>query len=589
MGGDTNGRPVTGGEEDRPRVLVVEDRTRLAETVADTLRSLGFGVAGVLQDGGRALRSTRHDPPDLVLMDVDLSGARDGIETAEAIREIHPEVPVLFFSGRTDEETLERAVRGGGYGYLVKPLTRSRLAAAVRTAVGIRAREARSDDVAPSRPAAADLPVTPAWRDPITGLVGRRQLEGQAEKMVALAERRGEHVAVVLLDVARFGRVNASLGYEVGDRALSRVAERLREAVRDSDALARVGGDEFVVVMTDVDGVDGAAAGARRLVGTLDEPLRLGDASLRLTLEAGVALFPLHGREVEPLVRAATVALHSSRRDGQTRVKVFEEGRSGRADGQMAISAEIERALQEDELAVHYQPIFQIPEGGIAGMEALVRWNHPDRGELSAGAFVPQAEEMRVIRQLDHWMLEHVIGDLRRWPAEHRPSWVSVNLSADSVRDPTLPTRMRGLLESRVTEEDEDTAFGDARLVVEITERSAVRDFGAVTEVLSRLGRLGVVAALDDFGTGHSSLVYLDRLPVEFLKLDRRFLSSVAEPGNGGRLTTAILELGRALEMKVIAEGVERDPQYRWLQENDVRFVQGFLTGEPGPIEAFLP
>lgn len=565
------------------RILVVEDQGPVAESLADALRALGFELSDVLHDGREALLSARRDPPDLVFMDVDLPGRLDGIETAEALRNGHPELPIVFLSGRTDDETLGRAARAGGYGYLVKPPTRGRLKAAVRTALGIRRRETGADRAVPV-PTGAPVSGAGPWRDPITGLVGRRQLEAQAEKILAFAERREASVAVVVLDLARFGHVNASLGYDVGDRALSRVAERLRNRVRESDVLARMGGDEFVVLMTDVDGTAGAAAGARRVVSALDEPVHLSDVSLQLTIDAGVALFPRHGRDIDALVRAASRALHGPAGNGR-RISIFERSPEA-SGGEVAIAAELQRALEEDELAVHYQPIFRVPDGRVAGMEALVRWNHPERGTLSAGAFVPQAEDMRIVRQIDDWMLERVTADLRQWPGDRRPAWMSVNLSAESVRDPALPARMEELLGT--TSRGNGGPFGDSRLVVEITERSAVRDFTAVRDVLSQLGELGIVAALDDFGTGHSSLVYLDRLPVEFLKLDRRFLRSVDDAGDGERLTTAILELGRALEIKVIAEGVERTQQYRWLQRHEVDLVQGYLTGKPVPKEALL-
>lgn len=405
------------------RILVVEDRAPLAARLSETLEELGFMVSGVAGSGASALEAASRDTPDVVVMDIELEGSMDGIEAATSIRAAIGPLPVVFITGRVDDATVERAVRAGADGFLVKPFRRPALKSAIEIAMANGRRH----------------------RAPGGGAAGRASARGRA----------------------------------------GAGPDRLSET-------APVGG------------------GARRPAGP-----------------------------------------------------------------------ELACAVRRGELAVHYQPVFRLADGETEGMEALVRWAHPDRGVLAAGAFVGLAERLDLLRQIDEWVLERVVADLVRWPARSRPRWVSVNLSAASVHEPKFTSRLCRVLPSR---RDDEVGERRPRLVVEIAERTAALDMETAERVVSRLRTLGVGAALDDFGTGHSSLAELGRLAVEFLKLDRRFLSGVDRKGLDADATAALLRHGRRLGVRVVAEGVERTSQLEWLQEEGVELVQGYFTGEPASL-----
>lgn len=420
-----------------------------------------------------------------------------------------------------------------------------------------------------------------SWSDPVTQLGSRGWLAERASRAIALARRRSFRVALVSLDVRRLSRVGATNGCGVGDRVLRSVAGRLRTQVRESDILARVGESGFVVLLTEVDGPEGAREGTRRLEATLDEPVTVDGEPIDVELSSGVALFPEHGQEFEELLRVASKGPRGQidRSPG--------DGRGVEPDGEKSVlrpaATELRGAVERGELVLHYQPIFRLADGRTEGMEALVRWRHPRRGVLAAESFVHLAERLDLLREIDDWVLERVVEDLGGWAEHPRPRWVSVNLSAATLRDPLLTSRLCALLPGRSEGRHEEN--GPPRLVVEISERTAALDFESVARLITRLHALGVGAALDDFGTGHFSPFALGRLAVDFLKLDRRYLTGVDCEGRKGDVTAAILRLGHALEAEVIVEGVERTSQLEWLQSREAELVQGYFTGEPAPLQ----
>lgn len=413
-----------------------------------------------------------------------------------------------------------------------------------------------------------------AHHDPLTRLANRRLLADRARQMLALAERDGQHVAIVYLDLDRFKSINDNLGHEAGDRILVEVAYRLRSATRESDTVARVGGDEFAVLLPNVEGVEGGVRAARRIDERLGKPMTVDDRSLQVGAQLGVAVYPQHGRDFEGLLRAADQAMYRKKN-----VQRQDRGGSERGHG-VAVAddvppvGEFSRAIEEDQLRLHYQPIHDLRAGRVAGREALARWMHPTRGLLVASDFLPSVEDPSLLRRLDRWVLERVARRLRSREGRDAP-WLSLNLTASSLQDDGLMERLG------------EAVRGPGRrgsLVVEITEHTAVMDPEATFDRLSRLRDLGLRVALDDFGTGHSSLAHLRNLPVDLLKLDRIFLEKVDSDRSSGRVARGIFELGRVAGMTVVAEGVEREGQLAWVRQNGCEMVQGHYLGKPAPL-----
>lgn len=412
-----------------------------------------------------------------------------------------------------------------------------------------------------------------AYHDPLTRLANRRLLADRTGQALARAERDGDQVGMIYLDLDGFKSVNDNLGHEAGDQVLIEVARRLGEAMRESDTVARVGGDEFAVLLPAVEGVEGGLRAARRIGERLDERIELGQRDLRIGAQLGVAVYPTHARDFESLLRAADQAMYRGK-NGFSKSWGWAERRNGVAVAdEMPRRDELVRALEDDQLRVYYQPIHDLREERVAGMEGLVRWMHPDRGLLTASNFLPAVEDPELLRRLDAWVLDQVLRRLRGRDGR-RSTWISLNLTSASLQDDAFLDRLREAL-------GEDDVKGG--LTVEITEHTAVMDPEAAFERLSRLRSSGLRVALDDFGTGHSSLGYLRHLPVDLLKMDRVFLENVDSDPSLGRVARGIFELGKAAGMSVVAEGVERASQLEWVRRNGCELVQGFHLGRPAP------
>ncbi|MFW6193594.1 MAG: EAL domain-containing protein [Gemmatimonadota bacterium] len=415
-----------------------------------------------------------------------------------------------------------------------------------------------------------------AYRDPLTGLGNRRLLESQADRILSLAERQGRYVGLAYLDLDRFQSVNDRWGHGTGDEILRRVAGRLEGESRDTDVLARVGGDEFVLLLADLDLPEQALTATRRITAVFDAPFRVQGQEISLGASAGVAVFPDDGEDLEKLLRRADRALYRAERKNGGLARYRSEIDLSLSD-EAGFERRIRRALENDEMVVHYQPILKLPGGEPHAAEALVRWDHPERGLLDAGEFVPRAERTGVIRAIDRHVIRRAVRQLARWQREESgPDTVAVNLSAASFRDPGVVRRVSRALE------DVDLRHRSG-LVIEITEAEAMEDPAVAGELLRGFREIGVRVALDDFGTGHSSLSYLDQFPVDLIKLDRRFISKLDPDDGDTRLVEGMLELARTLELETVAEAVENHRQRRWLADAGTDFAQGFLFARPMP------
>jgi diguanylate cyclase (GGDEF)-like protein/PAS domain S-box-containing protein len=417
-----------------------------------------------------------------------------------------------------------------------------------------------------------------AYRDPLTGLGNRRLLEEQADQILSLAERQGRYVGLVYFDLDRFQSVNDRWGHGTGDEVLRRVGERLDDESRETDLLARMGGDEFVLLLADLDAPEEALTTTRRITAAFDAPFRVRDREIPLGASAGVAVFPDDGEDLEALLRQADRALYRADQSDGGLARYSPEIDLSLSDD-TGFDRRIRRALERDELVLHYQPILRLADGRPHAAEALVRWNHPEKGLLAAGEFVPRAERTGVIRAVDAHVVEQAVDQLARWQRKGTgPATVALNLSAASFRDPGVVRRVSRALKAA---EPPDRSG----LVIEITEAEAMEDPAVAGELLRGFREIGVRVALDDFGTGHSSLSYLDQFPVDLIKLDRRFISKLDPDEGDTRLVEAMLELARSLDLATVAEAVETEGQRRWLAESGTDLAQGFLFARAMPPE----
>jgi diguanylate cyclase (GGDEF)-like protein/PAS domain S-box-containing protein len=421
-----------------------------------------------------------------------------------------------------------------------------------------------------------------AIHDPLTGLPNRMLFVERLERELARAAVNHERVAVLFLDLDRFKVVNDSLGHSAGDRLLVAVADRLSGAMRPSDIVARFGGDEFTILCPNVPTEETAEMIAERLIQTTSRPVALVDGEVFVTASVGIALSGGDSDTPETLLRNADAAMYRAKENGRDRSEVFEARAHHHAVDSLRTGNALHRAIERGELRVHYQPVVRLDTGDISGFEALIRWEHPERGLVSPAEFIPLAEENGLIVPLGAWALAEACRQLEQWhranPRGERLT-MSVNLSPRQLAEPSLPNDVARILhESGVPPEC---------VWLEITESTLMRDAESAMSALGALRALGLHLAVDDFGSGYSSLAYLERLPVEVLKVDRSFVQGVGQRADSTAIATAIVSLARALGLRSVAEGIETIEQLAELRDVGCEMGQGYLFGAARPAEFY--
>ena len=444
--------------------------------------------------------------------------------------------------------------------------------------------ELRALDHLAGRLAAAERPqgvYRAGLHDPLTQLPGRALLQELLHKQIAQARRAGEIVGVILCDVDDLRAINESFGHTAGDRLLQEVARRLSTDIREADSVARTGEDEFTLILGRAETPEDVRRVADRLLVGLRAPLEVDGREIVISASVGVSVFPADAEQPEQLLDNAETALAAARSQGGNCVRVFSadmgEGRRQRG----ALGQALRRALLKESLCLHFQPQVSLADGSIVGMEALVRWPHPERGLIPAGVFIPVAEETGLMPELGRWLIDAVCRQNVAWHKSGLAALpVSVNVSGRQFQsDEDLALVVEEALDAH--------GLLAERLHLEITESIALDDFERISKALSRLQDRGVKIHLDDFGTGFSSLAYLLRFPVDVLKIDRSFVAGVPKSHHGAMIVRTTLSLAKSLGLGVIAEGVEEPGQLRFLQAEGCEAVQGYLLGRPTPVEEF--
>ncbi len=416
-----------------------------------------------------------------------------------------------------------------------------------------------------------------AFHDALTGLPNRVLLTDRIEHALRRQERTTDDVALLFLDLDDFKTINDSLGHAAGDDLLVEVATRLRENLRAADTAARLGGDEFALLLEDAKGVNGATLVAERVLETLALPIRLGSTEVQARASIGI-VFGQPGQPSGELLRSADVAMYRAKQAGGHRFQLFEPEMHEAALTRLELKADLERAFASDELDLHYQPLVDLPTGRIVAFEALLRWKHPVRGYVPPIEFIPLAEETGLINDIGAWVMQRACRQIRSWQANvpgQSGLAINVNLSARQI----LQARFRDDVTRALTE----TGLNPSQLVLEITEGTLMEDVEGVSAQLAELRRMGIRLAIDDFGTGFSSLGYLQRFPVDELKIAREFVDDVVRDPRRARLVEAVVALARSLELVTVAEGIEEEEQRQRLLELGCAVGQGYLFSRPLP------
>jgi diguanylate cyclase (GGDEF)-like protein/PAS domain S-box-containing protein len=409
-----------------------------------------------------------------------------------------------------------------------------------------------------------------ALHDALTGLPNRTLLNDRIERAIGAAKRARRSMAVLLLDLDRFKDVNDTLGHDVGDMLLTEVGPRLQRPLRETDTVARLGGDEFAILLPEPTDLVTACRVAERIVDGLRQPFEIRGLILEVGVSIGVALYPEHGQTGPELLQHADVAMYAAKR-GPAGFVVYSAESDTNSVRQLTLTGQLRRAIEDGQMLLEFQPKIDASTTRVAGVEALIRWQHPELGPIPPDEFIHSAEQTGLIKPLTHWVMNAALRQLRRWTERGHDFGVAVNLSVKSLQDPDLPETIRGLLE--------DWQQPPERLTFEITESALMADPAAALEVLERIAAIGCKLSLDDFGTGYSSLAYLQKLPIDELKIDRSFVIAMTRDDNAAVIVRAVVKLAKGLGLDVVAEGVESADAFERLRALGCDQAQGYWFG----------
>ncbi len=562
-------------------LLVVDDSPENIHELIEALKS-DYQIQ-VATCGAKALAAvTGETPPDLVLLDV-MMPDMDGYEVCRQIKAMPQgnRIPVIFV---TVVDAVAEKVRGfdlGAVDYITKPFDVAEVRARVRNHLELARLRRFLEDLVASRTALLELSEekyrTLVHRDPLTGMASRMLFGEMLAQETQRAQGGEPRFALLFIDLDNFKTVNESLGHAAGDTVLVEAARRVKALLPDNDSLARIGADEFAALVDAGGAVD---LRAQQLIDALGQPFVIDSKPIFVGASVGIALCPADGVDTETLLGAASAALNQAKLQGPGILRFFSADMSRIANDRLTLEAELRAALDHpDELRLHYQPQVDLLNGHIVGIEALVRWQHPQRDLLAPNEFIPLAEESGLIVRLGDWVLREACRQVRRWSdAGLTPKQTAVNVSAIQLS--------RGHLVESVRDALAETGIAPHQLELEITESFVMADRERSLQTLRELKTLGVRLSIDDFGTGYSSLAYLQQLDVHKLKIDISFVRDMITNSGNAAIVKAIIAMGHSLDLEVIAEGVENQGQARYLRSLQCDVMQGFLIAQPMPAEA---
>lgn len=417
-----------------------------------------------------------------------------------------------------------------------------------------------------------------AYHDLLTGLPNRTLFKDRLSMVIAQAKRVGQMVAVMFIDLDRFKIVNDTLGHVIGDQLLRAVGRRVQTCLREGDTLARLGGDEFVVLLPQIANRESAATVGRKIIDALTPPFVVDQHELFVGASIGIAIFPSDGNTDEELIKNADIAMYSVKNDTRGGYSFYTPKMETKFSQHLDLEMGLRRALTNHEFVIHYQPQFDTDGHAICGIEALLRWQHPERGLLYPGDFIHLAEEVGLIGYMTEWVIDTSIRQMKTWvDAGIAPARMAINLSALDLK--------RSNLVEEITQALDRHQLAGQYIELEITENLIVQDINIATQRLTALARHGISIAIDDFGTGYSSLSYLHQLPIHTLKIDRSFVQDIVPERSGRSVIDAIIAMGHSLELTIVAEGVETEAQRHWLAQRRCHGMQGYLFSRPLPTE----
>ena len=552
-------------EEERPIVVLADDDPSIRLMVRHVLESENYEIVEA-EDGLDAIKAVEKQHPALVLLDAVMPGL-DGFTTCQQLKERgHVDVPVIMLTGLDDDASVERAYEVGAIDYITKPIKWAVLKHRVRSIVKSVMAERKVQRL--------------EYRDTLTQLPNRLLFVDRLEQAIVRAERHRESIALMVVDIDDFKLVNDSFGHEAGDKLIKAVGDLLSKSMRRADTVARLGGDEFAIVIENIGGEDDAISIADNVTTILKHNVRLDNQETFTSASVGIAMFPDDGADASTLLKNADTAMFRAKEQGRRCFQFYKAEMSVNAMERLELENSIRLALENNELVIHYQPTIDIHNNEISGVEALLRWQHPEKGMINPNDFLPVAIESGLIVPIGEWVIKTVCHQLRVWKdAGMENQNISINLTAKQFKDQDLVTVFKMAMDEHKIEASE--------LTIEVTEKTLISSEGEIEEALVKLHDMGMTISVDDFGIGFASLTNLKDLPIDVVKIDDVFIAGVPDNEQDVAVVTAIAGLTRGLKLKLLAEGIENERQLNTLKGLGCQYAQGFYWSKALPADQY--
>ena len=539
----------------RAKILIVEDESIIAEDIADSLKVLGYSISAIVFSGEEAIQAADDMHPDLVLMDIHLQGKMDGITAAEEIRSRF-QIPVVYLTAYADDNTLQRVNATKPFGYVVKPFEEKNLHSAIQIALHRH------------------------QYDYLTNLPNRSLLRERLNQILEKQKAFQTLIPIVSLSVDRINKINGTLGHSIGDSVLRIISQRLTNCNPNFNMVARLEAAEFAIIMPLIEEKEDTSNVAQTILDIISAPIVVDGYEVYVTASIGIAFYPGDGTKGDELLKNAYAAMYHAQQQGGNNYQFYTSKSSIVSIKQIIQETSLRNALKCSEFEVYYQPQVELKTGKIVGAEALLRWNHPERGLVYPDEFIALAEEMGLIIPLGEWVLQTACKQTKLWQESgFFPLRIAVNLSGRQFNQKNIAERVKQILK--------ETGLEPKYLELEVTESLVIQNESAATKAMTEWRTLEIKIAVDDFGTGYSSLSYPKRFPFDIIKIDRSFICNITNDPKNAAITKAIIQMAHSLNMKVIAEGVETQAELDFLYQYECDEMQGYFFSKALPNHEF--
>ncbi len=555
------------------KILVADDSLTFLSMISESLTHLGHEVIQA-SNGDEVLTLFQTSQPDLVILDV-VMGGMGGFECARLIRQISPDdwIPIIFLSSSITDESIAKGIDAGGDDYLTKPCSDITLEAKIKAMQRIAQMRQqllhKTDEL--KRISSTDT---------LTGLFNRFQFEKIIREKMAAAARHQFNLALLFVDVDHFKGINDTFGHGVGDLLLKDVANRLLKHTRMDDFVARIGGDEFVIILSQIDNSHAACEVAEKLINELSQDYQLDGREIKITASIGVTCYPEQDGDVATVIQNADIAMYAAKEQGRNNYQMYTDALNVKYRHQLGLEHELKFAIERGQLHVSYQPIFDLLTKEILGAEALVEWRHSEYGVISPNVFIPIAEQSGLIVDIGNWVLRDVCTHGAKWIVENHPNFiVSVKVSIHQLISENFTEMMNEMLH--------ETKFPAENIEIELAESNAITFTAYIKESMRVLQDLGIRLSINDFGTRYSTLTSLKTLPIATLKIDRQFISKVDTDKKNAIIVKSLIALGENLNLRVVSDGIHTLEELQFLLVNGCRIGQGDYLMRPLSYDHF--